>query len=67
MAKTKHVEINPICRITHQVHRHGLRGSAERIIELINDADSDLYSFAITEDNKAMVVVIAKDDYYDEV
>jgi hypothetical protein len=28
--------------------------------------DSNFCSFAITEDSKAMVLVIAKDDYYDD-
>jgi hypothetical protein len=67
MAKKTPEMINPICRLTHQINRYGLRGSAERIIEMIDDTDSDLYSFAITEDNKAMVVVIARNEYFDEV
>ena len=28
---------------------------------------SIFYSFGITEDNKAMVLVIARDDYYDAI
>jgi hypothetical protein len=42
-----------------------LRGNQDRVIEMIREMDSDFYSFAITDDNKAMILVIAKDDYYD--
>jgi nitrogen-specific signal transduction histidine kinase len=69
MAKKKnetHVP-NPISQLAHEVHDHGLRGSAQRIIDMIYEMDSKLYSFAITEDNKAMVIVIAKDDYFDGI
>ena len=67
MAKKTPITVpNPITQIAHQVHDHGLRGSPERVIEMINEMNSDFYSFSITEDNKAMVLVIAKDDYYDD-
>ena len=57
---------NPITQLAHKIHDHGLRGNQDRVIEMIRDMDSDFYSFAITEDNKAMVLVIAKDGYYDD-
>jgi hypothetical protein len=57
---------NPFNQIVQKVHDHGLRGSPERVIEMIYEIGSNFYSFAITEDNKAMVLVIARDDYYDD-
>jgi len=67
MAKKTPITVpNPITQIAHQVHDHGLRGSSERVIEMIREMDSNFYSFAITEDSKAMVLLIAKDDYYDD-
>ena len=57
---------NPFIEIVQKVHDHGLRGSPERVVEMIHEIDINFYSFAITEDNKAMVLVIARDDYYDE-
>jgi hypothetical protein len=56
-------------RLIHEEHREvwgNARGNQDRVIEMIREMGSDFYSFAITEDNKAMVLVIAKDDYYDE-
>jgi hypothetical protein len=67
MAKNKPAPIaNPITQLAHQIHDHGLRGNQTRVTEMIREMDSDFYSFAITEDSKAMVLVIAKDDYYDD-
>jgi hypothetical protein len=57
---------NPITQLAHQVHDHGLRGNQTRVVEMIREMDSNFCSFAITEDSKAMVLVIAKDDYYDD-
>ena len=45
---------NPITQLAHKVHDHGLRGNQTRVIEMIREMDSDFYSFAITEDSKAM-------------
>lgn len=57
---------NPITQLAHKVDDHSLRGNQDRVIEMIREMHSDFYSFAITEDNKAIVLVIAKDDYYDD-
>lgn len=65
MAKKTMTQVsNPFNQIAQKVHDHGLRGSPERVVEMIHEIGSDFYSFAITEDNKAMVLVITRDDYY---
>jgi hypothetical protein len=37
------------------------------VAELINTADANFYSFSTTEDGKAMIVVVAKENYYESV
>ena len=68
MAKTK-TNYNDITmtEIALLVHLHGLRGSRVRVAELINMADANFYSFSTTEDGKAMIVVVAKENYYESV
>jgi hypothetical protein len=68
MAKTK-TNYNDITmtEIALLVHLHGLRGSRERVAELINTADVNFYSFSTTEDGKAMIIVVAKENYYESI
>lgn len=66
MAKTKK-DYNEITmtEIALLVHLHGLRGSRERVVELIDMTEAKFYSFSTTEDGKAMIVVVAKENYYE--
>lgn len=68
MAKTK-TDYNQIAmtEIALLVHLHGLRGSRERVAELIKMTDANFYSFSTTEDGKAMIVVVAKENYYESI
>jgi hypothetical protein len=68
MAKTK-TNYNDITmtEIALLVHLHGLRGSRERVAELIKMNDANFYSFSTTEDGKAMIVVVAKENYYESI
>lgn len=68
MAKTK-TDYNEITmtEIALLVHLHGLRGSRERVVELIDMTEAKFYSFSTTEDGKAMIVVISKENYYSEL
>lgn len=68
MAKTK-TDYNEIAmtEIALLVHLHGLRGSRERVAELIKMTDANFYSFSTTEDGKAMIVVVAKENYYESI
>lgn len=49
------------------VHLHGLRGSRERVVDLIDLTDAKFYSFSTTEDGKAMIVVVSKENYYESI
>jgi hypothetical protein len=62
-AKTNYNDIT-MTEIALLIHLHGLRGSKERVAELIKLTNADFFSFSTTEDGKAMIVVFAKEDYY---
>lgn len=63
--KSDLIEVYPFKEMAAQIHRYGMRANDVRIIELINETDNELFSFAVTEDNKAMIIVIADYSYYD--
>lgn len=65
-AKTNYNDIT-ITEIALPIHLHGLRGSKERIAEIIKLTAANFYSFSTTEDDKAMIVVFAKEDYYESI
>ncbi len=65
-AKTNYNDIT-MTEIALLIHLHGLRGSKERVAELIKLTDANFYSFSTTEDGKAMIVVFAKEDYYESI
>ncbi len=65
-AKTNYNDIT-MTEIALLIHLHGLRGSNERVAELIKLTDANFYSFSTTEDGKAMIVVFAKEGYYESI
>ena len=64
--KTSYNDIT-MAEIALLVHLHGLRGSRQRVIELLNMTDANFFSFSTTEDGKAMIVVIGKENYYESI
>lgn len=64
--KTDYNEIT-MTEIALLVHLHGLRGSRERVVDLIDLTDAKFYSFSTTEDGKAMIVVVSKENYYESI
>jgi hypothetical protein len=64
--KTNYNDIT-MTEIALLVHLHGLRGSRQRVIELLNMTDANFFSFSTTEDGKAMIVVVAKENYYESI
>ena len=65
-SKTNYNDIT-MTEIALLVHLHGLRGSRQRVIELLNMTDANFFSFSTTEDGKAMIVVIGKENYYESI
>jgi hypothetical protein len=65
-AKTNYNDIT-MTEIALLIHLHGLRGSKERVAELIKLTDAKFYSFSTTEDGKAMIVVVSKENYYESI
>ncbi len=56
-----------VTEIALLIHLHGVFGSKERVAELIKLTNADFFSFSTTEDGKAMIVVFAKEDYYESI
>ncbi len=52
-------------QIALQIHDYGLRGKERRVIDLIKITDAEFFSFAFTENADAVIVVIAKESFYD--
>lgn len=52
-------------QIALQIHNYGLRGKDERVIDLIKITDAEFFSFAFTENAEAVLVVIAKESFFD--
>jgi hypothetical protein len=55
---------NQFTQIAQKVHGHGLRASPERVVEMIQEIGSNFFSFAVTEDHGAIILVIATDKYF---
>ena len=68
MAKIK-ADYNEITmtEIALLVHLHGLRGSRQRLIELLNMTDANFFSFSTTEDGKAIIAVVTKESYFESI
>ena len=53
--------------IVHQVEEYGLIARVDKVVELLYDKNIEHCAIAVTEDSKATIVVICKEDYYDEI
>jgi len=53
--------------IVHQVKEYGLIARVDKVVELLYDKNIEHCAIAVTEDCKATIVVICKEDYYDEI
>ena len=53
--------------IVHQVKEYGLIARVDKVVELLYDKNIEHCAIAVTEDSKATIVVICKEDYYDEI
>ena len=53
--------------IVHQVEEYGLIARVDKVVKLLYDKNIELCAIAVTEDSKATIVVICKEDYYDEI
>ena len=53
--------------IVHQVNEYGLIARVDKVVELLYDKNIEHCAIAVTEDSKATIVVICKEDYYDEI
>ncbi len=57
----------PIEEIRKVIDNYGLRGTKDRVIDLLNVTDAEFFSFAFTKAGDAAVIVIAKEKYNDEI
>ena len=53
--------------IVHQVNEYGLIARVDKVVELLYDKNIEHCAIAVTEDSKATIVVICKEEYYDEI
>lgn len=53
--------------IVHQIQEYGLIARVDKVVELLYDKNIEHCAIAVTEDSKATIVVICKEDYYDEI
>lgn len=53
--------------IAHQIQEYGLIARVDKVVELLYDKNIEHCAIAVTEDSKATIVVICKEEYYDEI
>ena len=53
--------------LVHKVKEYGLIARVDKVVELLYDKNIEHCAIAVTEDSKATIVVICKEDYYDEI
>jgi hypothetical protein len=67
MKKNKTKQKQTYKELVHQVKEYGLIARVDKVVELLCDKNIEHCAIAVTEDCKATVVVICKEDYYDEI
>lgn len=50
--------------LVHQVEEYGLIARVDKVVELLYEKNIEHCAIAVTEDCKAIIVVICKEDYY---
>ena len=64
MKKSKTNPSHSYIDIAHQVKEYGLIARVDKVVELLHDKNIEHCAIAVTEDCKATIVVICKEDYY---
>ncbi len=54
-------------QLVHQIQEYGLIARVDKVVELLYGKNIEHCAIAVTEDSKATIVVICKEDYYDEI
>lgn len=67
MVKKSIQERPPIEEIRNVIDNYGLRGTKDRVIDLLNATDAEFFSFAFTKAGDSAVIVIAKENYNDDI
>ena len=65
--KSKSNQKQTYSELVHQVEEYGLIARVDKVVELLYDKNIEHCAIAVTEDSKATIVVICKEDYYDEI
>ena len=62
--KSKTIQKQTYRELVHQVKEYGLIARVDKVVELLYDKNIEHCAIAVTEDSKATIVVICKEDYY---